>query len=64
MHDSQNSSRNKNEQATANDEQSLPDETVPPKKSYYYDDSTGYEIYDEESEDENQDNCKGNPDSQ
>jgi len=55
MCDFQNSSRNRNGPETTEDKESLPDKTVPPKKSYYYDDATGYEIYDDESEENEED---------
>jgi hypothetical protein len=60
MHDSQNSDHGKYEPSPQDDAQSFEDKNELPLKSYYYDDSTGYEIYREESEtDEQVDNDDG-----
>ena len=50
MHDSQKSDQSKNEPSPVDDTQSFEDKNELPLKSYYYDDSTGYEIYREEGE--------------
>jgi len=58
MNNSQNSSSNKDQPTPIDDEKPFRDGTASPKESYYYDDSTGYKIYDEETEDEEQNNSR------
>jgi hypothetical protein len=50
MHDSQNFDHDNNGPSPPDGAQSSADKNELPLKSYYYDDSTGYEIYREESE--------------
>ncbi len=54
MSDKQNSNPDFDELLPADDEQSYPDKSESGSKSYYYDDSTGYEIYEEQSEEDDQ----------
>jgi hypothetical protein len=50
MHDPQNSHHINKDPRIPDDAQSSGDKNELPSRSYYYDDSTGYEVYDEESE--------------
>jgi hypothetical protein len=53
MSDKQNPGSKENDSLPESDEQSRePNESVP--KSYYYDDATGYEVYNEEADDEDE----------
>ena len=53
MSDKQNPGSNETDSLPERDEQSRdPNESGP--KSYYYDDATGYEVYDEEADDEDE----------
>ena len=54
MSDKQNPNSDFDELLPADDAQSYPDKSKSESKSYYYDDSTGYEIYKEESDDDDQ----------
>ena len=54
MSDKQNSNPDFDESLPADDEQSYPDKGESGSKSYYYDDSTGYEIYSDESDDDDE----------
>ena len=54
MRDSQSSGRRDNEPSSKDDTQSSQGKNESSSKSYYYDDSTGYEVYDEESESDGQ----------
>jgi hypothetical protein len=57
MRDPQNSViSNEQPSPTQNDEPSF-EKTRPSQGSYYYDDATGYEIYHEESENEEDEEC-------
>ena len=51
MQDSQNSKQGKSQPSPANEAESPGDKDESRPKSYYYDDSTGYETYDEEEHD-------------
>jgi hypothetical protein len=51
MSDKQNPTLDKDESSPAREEESC-DQSGSAPKSYYYDDSTGYEIYEEETDDE------------
>ncbi len=54
MDDSQNSSSDPHHPRPNDDEPDFVKKPSQPTESYYYDDSTGYEIYDEETESEEQ----------
>ncbi len=53
MRDSQNHSEEKDVTVTKEKKENV-DDNVSPPASYYYDDSTGYEIYDDQRESEDQ----------
>jgi hypothetical protein len=53
MSDKQNPSLDKDHSSPASDEQPC-DQSESSPKSYYYDDSTGYEIYKDESDDDDE----------
>ena len=54
MSDKQNPNPGFDELPTSDDERAHPDKSESGSKSYYYDDSTGYEIYEEQSEEDEQ----------
>lgn len=54
MRDSQNSAAINGDTSPTRDDDVFPEESEPSPKSYYYDDATGYEIYREGSEPEDE----------